>query len=172
MHRGAVNIGEHNSFAVTTNRVSQKVSQSCLSVWDVVSLSVWQSKNHLLQVRKRLVDVSGFFQLPSRGASLLGSLGTSEIYQMEFRVDHLFCGFNSWSRLNMECVDRMGPWRMRVELMSSVCSIDLSLEQLIEGIFFVLTDVHRHILNCHSTSHVVLNRQLLGLDSDVLRWNQ
>jgi tRNA isopentenyl-2-thiomethyl-A-37 hydroxylase MiaE len=84
MHRSAVNIGEHNSFAVTADGVSQKVSQSSLSVWDVISLSVRQSQHHLLQVRKTLVDMSGFFQLPSGSPCLFGSLGTSKIHQVQF----------------------------------------------------------------------------------------
>ena len=61
---------------------------------------------------------------------------------------------------------------MRVELVCRVCSVNFSLEKLVQGVLFTLTNMHGHVFNCHSASHVVLDGQLLGLDSYVLRWNQ
>lgn len=72
----------------------------------------------------------------------------------------------------MDGVDGMGPRRMRVQLVGCVCSIYLSLEQLVQSVFFILANMHGHILNRYSTSHIILNWQLLGLDPNVLWRNQ
>ena len=61
------NIGDEQSFAVSTNRVLQTVCQLCLSEWYVVSSLVSKSYNSLLKERQRLVDVHCFLlRLASR----------------------------------------------------------------------------------------------------------
>ena len=111
--------------------------------------------------------MSSLSKLSSRCSSLFGSLWTSKIYKMELGVHNFLSGFNSWSRLNMKSIDAMRSRWMGVELMSCISSIDLSFEKLIESIFLTNADVHGQILNCYSTSGIVLDWQLLSLDTNI-----
>ena len=127
----ALDICNHNSFAVTTNWISQKVGQHRLSVRNVISLFVWESQHNLFQVGKTLVYMSCLYQLCSSSLSLLGSFRTSQIYKLKFWVCHFFCWLNSWSWFNVNCVDTMGSWRMGIKLMCSIISIRFTFKKLL-----------------------------------------
>jgi len=69
----------------------------------------------------------------------------------------------------MERVDAMRPGRMGVQLVSRVSTINFSFEKLIEGVLFVIADVHAEILDCHTSSGIILDHELGGLYANVLR---
>ena len=92
--------------------------------------------------------------------------------QLELGVHHLLGRFNSRARLDVESVHRVGSGRMGVELVSSIRSIDLTLKQLIECLLLSLAHDHGQILNCHSTSGVILYGELGSRDADVFRWDE
>lgn len=86
---------------------------------------------------------------------------------MKLGVDNLLSGFDSGSRLNVDSVDTMRSWRMGVELVSSVSSVDFSLKKLIESIFFSTANVHWQVFDSNSASCVILNWQLFNLHTNI-----
>ena len=52
--------------------------------------------------------------------------------------------------------------------MCSVVSVGLSFKELVESVLLCVTNVERQVLNSYSTSRIVLDRELLGLDANVL----
>jgi len=86
----ALDVGHHHCLAVATEGISKEVGQCSLSVGDVISPAVRESKHNLLEVGQTLVDVTSLLQLATMSVSLLGPLGPSEVDEVELGVDHLF----------------------------------------------------------------------------------
>jgi len=81
-------VGDHDGLAVTTNSILKKIGQLTLSVWNVVLFIVTGGDDYLLEERKRLVDVVGFFH--STGLiQLLCSLISCKINKMQLRHNNL-----------------------------------------------------------------------------------
>ena len=124
----ALHVSNHYSLAVSTNWVSQVISECSLSIWNMISLSVGESEYHLLEIGKTLVNMSSLNELTASCMSLLGSLRSSQINKMQFWVDHLFSWFNSGSRFNIDRVDTMRSWWMWIQLMCSIISINFTFK--------------------------------------------
>lgn len=119
----AVNVSYHDGLTISTDWISKEICQSCLSIWNMISLVIRKSKYNLFKVRETLVDMSSFIELSSWSTSFLRSLRSCKIYQMKFWVHNLLCWFYSWSWFNMESVNTVRPRWMRIKLMSSIGSV-------------------------------------------------
>ena len=51
--------------------------------------------------------------------------------------------------------------------MCSITPIDFSLEELVESGLLGVTDVHGQVLHCHTTSRIVLYRELFSSNSNI-----
>ena len=80
-----LNVRDHDSHAVSAQRVSEEVGKSGLSVWDVLSFLIRESQDHLLEESQTFVDVSSLIKLLSLSVGLLKSLGSSQIYKVKLR---------------------------------------------------------------------------------------
>ena len=72
-------ISDHDRFAVTTDRVLEDIGKLALPIWDMCSLFVTKSYNHLFKEGERFINELGFFELFAFGTSFLGSFRTGKV---------------------------------------------------------------------------------------------
>ena len=129
---------------------------------------VAEGEDDLLEVAETLVDVPGLVQLAAIGARLLRALRTGQIDEVKLREDESLGTLDPRARLDVQRKDGVGAGGVRVELVRSVSTVRLSLEQLLESVLFGQAVDHAHVLDGDAAARVILDREGLGSLADIL----
>mmetsp|Transcript_4310 Transcript_4310/g.4073 ORF Transcript_4310/g.4073 Transcript_4310/m.4073 type:complete len:227 (+) Transcript_4310:1246-1926(+) len=123
----------------------------------MVSLIFAESQDDLLKEAETFVDEGGFFKNDPSRASLLGPFRASKVHKVQLRVCKLILGLHPGSTFHIDGEDTVGSGRMLVHLMLTDSFLKVSLEEHVQGIFFILADYLAESLDHDSSLGVFLD---------------